>query len=55
PVTQSKATTDKKSRKKKNTASSKPKTLKIIRESFPSPQVADTQPVEESMTIADAT
>ncbi|GKA07530.1 hypothetical protein Tco_0686754 [Tanacetum coccineum] len=42
PVTQSKATTNKKARNKRNTASSKPKTLKDVRESSLTPQVADT-------------
>nr|GEY52760.1 hypothetical protein [Tanacetum cinerariifolium] len=55
PVTQSKATIDKKSGKKKNTASSKPKTLKIVRESSPLPQVTNNQPAEEPVTTADAT
>nr|GEV16963.1 hypothetical protein [Tanacetum cinerariifolium] len=54
-VTQSKATTDKKSKKKKNLASSKPKTLKTIGESSPSPQVANTQPAEEPTTTANVT
>nr|GEY32174.1 retrovirus-related Pol polyprotein from transposon TNT 1-94 [Tanacetum cinerariifolium] len=55
PVTQSKAKIDKKSRKKKNLASSKPMTLKIVRESYLSPQVVDTHPAEEPVTTADAT
>ncbi|GKB44064.1 hypothetical protein Tco_0889006 [Tanacetum coccineum] len=55
PVNQSKATTDKKSRKKRNPTSSKPKTLKTARESAPSPQVIDTQPAEEPGATAEAT
>ncbi|GJZ87142.1 hypothetical protein Tco_0658752 [Tanacetum coccineum] len=55
PVTQSKAKTDKKSRKKKNLASSKQKTLKTIRESSLSPQVTYTQPAKDPEAIADAT
>ncbi|GJU30837.1 hypothetical protein Tco_1174426 [Tanacetum coccineum] len=43
------------SRKKKNPASSKPTTLKIVRESSSFPQVDDTQPDEELTTIANAT
>ncbi|GKA39741.1 hypothetical protein Tco_0732292 [Tanacetum coccineum] len=53
PVTQSKVTTDRKSRKKKILASSTLKTLKIIRDS--SPQVVDTQHAEEPATTGDAT
>ncbi|GJZ67748.1 retrovirus-related pol polyprotein from transposon TNT 1-94 [Tanacetum coccineum] len=55
PVTQPKAKTNKKSRKKKNPSSSKPETLKIIRESFASSQVTDTQPVKDPGATADAT
>ncbi|GJV93420.1 hypothetical protein Tco_1541233 [Tanacetum coccineum] len=55
PVTQSKATTDKKSRKKKSLASSKIKTLKIVKEFSPYPQVTDTQLAEELATTVDAT
>ncbi|GJV16232.1 hypothetical protein Tco_1361555 [Tanacetum coccineum] len=47
PVNQPKAPTDKKSKKKKNPASSKPKTSKIVRESSPIKQVIDTQHAEE--------
>ncbi|GJS02120.1 hypothetical protein Tco_0318628 [Tanacetum coccineum] len=47
PVNQPKAPTDKKSKKKKNPASSKPKTSKIVRESSPIKQVTDTQHAEE--------
>nr|GEU80742.1 integrase, catalytic region, zinc finger, CCHC-type, peptidase aspartic, catalytic [Tanacetum cinerariifolium] len=47
PVTQPKAKIDKKSRKKKNPSFSKPKTIKVVKESSPSLQVADTQPTEE--------
>ncbi|GJU69303.1 hypothetical protein Tco_1255562 [Tanacetum coccineum] len=46
PVGQSKASTDKKSRKKKNPSSSQPKTLKIVRESTSKKQVAETQHAE---------
>ncbi|GKC81026.1 hypothetical protein Tco_1136743 [Tanacetum coccineum] len=52
---QSKATADKKSKKKRNPPSSKPKTSKIVRESSSSTQVADTQHTEEPVTTADAT
>ncbi|GJW57436.1 hypothetical protein Tco_0104167 [Tanacetum coccineum] len=52
---QSKATADKKSKKKRNHPSSKPKTSKIVRESSSSTQVADTQHTEEPVTTADAT
>ncbi|GKD98119.1 hypothetical protein Tco_1382016 [Tanacetum coccineum] len=55
PVTQSKATTNKKSRKKKNPASSKLRTLKTIRESSLSPQVTYTQPAKDPEAIVDAT
>ncbi|GKF86258.1 hypothetical protein Tco_0254085, partial [Tanacetum coccineum] len=55
PVGQPKAPTDKKSEKKKNPASFKPKTLKIVRESSLIKQVTETQHVEESVTIGDAT
>ncbi|GJY91451.1 hypothetical protein Tco_0506647 [Tanacetum coccineum] len=52
---QSKASTDKKSKKKRNPPSSKPKTSKIVRESSQSTQVTDTQHAEEPVTTADAT
>ncbi|GJS28834.1 putative reverse transcriptase domain-containing protein, partial [Tanacetum coccineum] len=51
----SKATTDKKSKKKRNPPSFKPKTSKIFRESSLYTQVADTQHAEERVTTADAT
>ncbi|GJR80408.1 hypothetical protein Tco_0151193 [Tanacetum coccineum] len=52
---QSKAITDKKSKKKINPPSSKPKTSKIVKESSPSKQVIDTQHAKELVTTADAT
>ncbi|GJX19598.1 reverse transcriptase domain-containing protein [Tanacetum coccineum] len=52
---QSKASTDKKSKKKRKPPSSKPKTSKIVRESSPSIQVADTQHAEDPVTTVDAT
>ncbi|GKB71241.1 hypothetical protein Tco_0932653 [Tanacetum coccineum] len=52
---QSKGSTDKKSKKKRNPPSSKPKTSKIVRELSPSTQVADTQHAGEPVTIADTT
>ncbi|GJV63599.1 hypothetical protein Tco_1474427 [Tanacetum coccineum] len=55
PINQSKAPTDKKSRKKNNPASYQPKTIKIVRESSPLKQVADTQHVEEPVATADTT
>ncbi|GKB69688.1 retrovirus-related pol polyprotein from transposon TNT 1-94 [Tanacetum coccineum] len=54
-VNQSKAPTDKKLRKKKNPASSQPKTLKIVRESSLLKQVADAQHAEEPVAIVDTT
>ncbi|GKD82188.1 hypothetical protein Tco_1349027 [Tanacetum coccineum] len=55
PVNWSKAPTNKNSKKKKNPSSSQPKTLKIIRESSPLKQVADTQHAEEPVVTADTT
>ncbi|GKB61810.1 hypothetical protein Tco_0917996, partial [Tanacetum coccineum] len=55
PINQSKAPTDKKSKKKKNPASYQPKTIKIIRESSLLKQAADTQHVEEPVATADTT
>nr|GEY53784.1 retrovirus-related Pol polyprotein from transposon TNT 1-94 [Tanacetum cinerariifolium] len=52
---QSKARIDKKSKKKRNFPSSKSKTSKIIKDSSPSTQVADTQNAEEPVTTTDAT
>nr|GEW67822.1 hypothetical protein [Tanacetum cinerariifolium] len=52
---QSKARTNKKSKKKRNLPSSKPKTSKIVKESSPSTQVADTQNAKEPVTTIDAT
>ncbi|GKC51591.1 hypothetical protein Tco_1074336, partial [Tanacetum coccineum] len=54
-VSQSKASTDKRSKKKKNPSSFDPKTLKIIRESHPKKQVTMTQHAEESMATINAT
>nr|GEV77224.1 hypothetical protein [Tanacetum cinerariifolium] len=47
PLNQPKAPTDKKTKKKKNLASSKPKISKIVKESSLIKQVADTQHAEE--------
>ncbi|GJU04080.1 retrovirus-related pol polyprotein from transposon TNT 1-94 [Tanacetum coccineum] len=55
PVNQPKAPTNKNSKKKKNPASSKPKTSKIVRKSSPIIQVADTQHAEEPVATADST
>ncbi|GKE68736.1 hypothetical protein Tco_1526808 [Tanacetum coccineum] len=55
PVTQSKAPTVRKPRKKKILSSTQPKALQSIRESSPTTQVAETQSAEETMAIADAT
>ncbi|GKA66110.1 hypothetical protein Tco_0765918 [Tanacetum coccineum] len=55
PVTQSKAPTVRKPRKKKIPSSTQPKALQSIRESSPTTQVAETQSAEETMAIADAT
>nr|GEW83721.1 hypothetical protein [Tanacetum cinerariifolium] len=52
---QSKARIDKKSKKKRNFPSSKPKTSKIVKDSSPSTQVADTQNAKEPVTTTDAT
>ncbi|GKC52027.1 hypothetical protein Tco_1074772 [Tanacetum coccineum] len=54
-ITQSKAPTDKKSKKKKNLSSSQPKILKIVRVSSPLKQVIETRHAEEPVTTADAT
>ncbi|GJR12516.1 hypothetical protein Tco_0795168 [Tanacetum coccineum] len=54
-ITQFKAPTDKKSRKKKNLSSSQPKTSKIVRVSSPLKQVIETQHAEEPVTTADST
>ncbi|GJR51732.1 hypothetical protein Tco_1402253 [Tanacetum coccineum] len=53
-VTQLKASTDKKSKRKKNPSSSGPKTFKIVKESSKK-KVAATQLSEESVATADAT
>nr|GFA08105.1 hypothetical protein [Tanacetum cinerariifolium] len=55
PVGQSKASTDKKSRKKKNPSSSQPKTSKIVKESSPMKHVVETQHAKEPVATADAT
>nr|GEU53177.1 hypothetical protein [Tanacetum cinerariifolium] len=52
---QLKASTDKKSKKKRNHPSLKPKTSKIVKESSLSTQVANAQHAEEPVTTADAT
>nr|GFB52565.1 hypothetical protein [Tanacetum cinerariifolium] len=49
PVTQSKATTDTKSRKKRIPSFYKPKTLKGIKESSSTSQVVETQHVKETV------
>ncbi|GJX36478.1 hypothetical protein Tco_0248035 [Tanacetum coccineum] len=55
PVTQSKAPTVRRPRKKKIPSSTQPKALESIRESSPTTQVAETQPAEETVATADAT
>ncbi|GJU61114.1 hypothetical protein Tco_1238880 [Tanacetum coccineum] len=55
PVTQPKAKTDKKLRRKKIPASSDPKTSKFVRESTSTPQVADTQQTKETVVTVNAT
>ncbi|GKC62002.1 hypothetical protein Tco_1089600, partial [Tanacetum coccineum] len=55
PVTQSKAPTVRRPRKKKIPPSTQPKALESIRESSPTTQVVETQPVEETLATADAT
>ncbi|GKC16156.1 hypothetical protein Tco_1012938, partial [Tanacetum coccineum] len=52
-VTQPKAPTDKRSKKKKNPSSSHLRTFKIIRESSPLTQAIDSQHAEEIMVTAD--
>ncbi|GJS77696.1 retrovirus-related pol polyprotein from transposon TNT 1-94 [Tanacetum coccineum] len=54
-VTQPKAETDTKSRKKKILSSAKPKTLQVIRKSSPPSQVANTQHAKVTVATADAT
>nr|GFB33586.1 hypothetical protein [Tanacetum cinerariifolium]GFB33587.1 hypothetical protein [Tanacetum cinerariifolium] len=49
PVDQSKASTDKRSKKKKNTSSFEPKTSKIVKESHSKKQVIETQHAKESV------
>ncbi|GJY75651.1 hypothetical protein Tco_0480767 [Tanacetum coccineum] len=49
------STTNKKSKKKKNPASFKPKTSKIVREALPTTQVTDTQHAKETVATSDAT
>ncbi|GJW90305.1 hypothetical protein Tco_0167858 [Tanacetum coccineum] len=55
PIGQPKASTNKRSKKKKNPSSSKPKTSKITKESKSKKQVDETQHAEESVATADAT
>ncbi|GKB09286.1 retrovirus-related pol polyprotein from transposon TNT 1-94 [Tanacetum coccineum] len=55
PVTQSKAPTDKRSKKKKTSSSSQPKNLKIVKESSPLKQVTNTQHAQEQVATADTT
>ncbi|GJT58100.1 retrovirus-related pol polyprotein from transposon TNT 1-94 [Tanacetum coccineum] len=55
PVTQSKAPTVRRPRKKKIPPSTQPKALEYIRESSPTTQVVETQPVEETVATADST
>nr|GEV23459.1 hypothetical protein [Tanacetum cinerariifolium] len=54
PVGQSKASIDKRSKKKKNPSSSKPKTSKIVKESQSEKLVTNTQHVKESVATTDA-
>ncbi|GJW02095.1 hypothetical protein Tco_1560951 [Tanacetum coccineum] len=55
PVGQSKASTNKRSKKKKNVYSSNPKTSKIVRESQPKKQVIETQHAKKLVATTDAT
>ncbi|GKC89490.1 hypothetical protein Tco_1150139 [Tanacetum coccineum] len=55
PVTQPKAPTDPKLRKKKTPPSSKPKTSKLVRDVPPKKQVAGTQPADVPVATADTT
>ncbi|GJS19824.1 hypothetical protein Tco_0448456, partial [Tanacetum coccineum] len=54
-VTQYKAPTDKKTKRKRIPPSSKPKTSKVFRESPLKEKVANTQPIEEPVATADTT
>ncbi|GJU48403.1 hypothetical protein Tco_1217958 [Tanacetum coccineum] len=54
-VTQYKAPTDKKTKRKRIPPSSKPKTSKVFRESPLKEKVANTQPTEELVATADTT
>ncbi|GKF09961.1 hypothetical protein Tco_0044185, partial [Tanacetum coccineum] len=53
-VTQSKAPTVRRPRKKKIPSSTQPKALESIKESSPTTHVAETQPAEETVATADA-
>nr|GEV41010.1 hypothetical protein [Tanacetum cinerariifolium] len=55
PVTQSKATTDLKTKKKRIPPSSKPKSLHKVRVILPKKQVAETQHADVTVATADAT
>ncbi|GKB34254.1 retrovirus-related pol polyprotein from transposon TNT 1-94, partial [Tanacetum coccineum] len=55
PVTQPKAPTNKRLRKKKTPPSSKPKTSKLVRDVPPKKQVAGTQPADVPVATADTT
>ncbi|GJZ76661.1 hypothetical protein Tco_0641333, partial [Tanacetum coccineum] len=55
PVTQPKAPTDKKPRKKKIPSSTKPKSSKQVRDVPPKKQVVETQPAEEPVATANIT
>ncbi|GKC42230.1 hypothetical protein Tco_1059952 [Tanacetum coccineum] len=55
PLNQPKAPTDLKSKKKRITPSSKPKTSKLVRKLSSTKQVAESQPVEEPVATVDTT
>ncbi|GJS65564.1 hypothetical protein Tco_0680128 [Tanacetum coccineum] len=55
PVNQPKAPTDPKSKKKRITPSSKPKTSKLVRKLSSTKQVTESQPAEEPVATADTT
>ncbi|GJZ33970.1 hypothetical protein Tco_0579406 [Tanacetum coccineum] len=55
PITQLKAPTDKKTKRKRIPPSSKPEASKIVRESPPKEQAIDSQPAKEPVVTADIT
>ncbi|GKC90602.1 hypothetical protein Tco_1151251, partial [Tanacetum coccineum] len=55
PITQFKAPTDKKTKRKRIPLSSKPEASKILREYPPKEQAIDSQPAKEPVVTADIT